>query len=332
MELCGIIKFGGNVMKRKLLVILIMAFLTVNLSGCVNEKATITTTVYAVKYLVEQIAEDKVYVEYISTNEYIQNSKIVKNYDEILSKTTLFLYINELEPYLDVYQSLLDKYDCEIIDLANLSAIYGFKRYTKVTTDNVLTFKESDYYEDESFQYVDLYTKDPFIWLDPIAMSSMASTIKQWLVNYYPEDTLTFENNFKELQTTLIRMDAEYQSLRHLDDVKIVTVTPCFGNWQKLYGVEVYPLTVSKYGVLPTEEQLDFIKHEIKASGVKYIVYDDTLPEQYLELYNQIKDELKLEVIELSSLSILSNDDIEKNKDYITIMYENLTALEKAFK
>ena len=46
-------------MKRKLSVILIMAFLTINLSGCVNEKATITTTVYAVKYLVEQIAGDK---------------------------------------------------------------------------------------------------------------------------------------------------------------------------------------------------------------------------------------------------------------------------------
>ncbi len=319
-------------MKRKLLVILIMAFLTVNLSGCVNEKATITTTVYAVKYLVEQIAGDKVNVEYISTEEYIQNAKLVKNYDEILSRTTLFLYINELEPYLDVYHDLLYKYDCEVIDLANLSAIYEFKRYTRVTIDNVLTYIETDYYEDESFEYVDLYTKDPFIWLDPIAMSSMASTIKDWLKTYYPEDTLTFENNFKELQNTFVRMDAEYQTLKEIDNVKFVTVTPCFGNWQKLYGVQVYPLVISKYGVLPTAEQLEIIKNEIKENEVKYIIYDDTLPEMYLELYNQIKDELKLEVIELSSLSILSIDDIEKNKDYITIMYENLTALEKAFK
>ncbi len=319
-------------MKRKLLVILIMAFLTVNLSGCVNEKATITTTVYAVKYLVEQIAGDKVNVEYISTEEYVQNAKLVNNYDEILSRTTLFLYINELEPYLDVYQNLLYNYDFEVIDLANLSAIYGFKRYTKVTVDNVFTFKETDYYEDECFEHVDLYTKDPFIWLDPIAMSSMASTIKDWLIAYYPEDTLTFENNFKELQTTFVRMDAEYQSLKEISDVKFVSVTPCFGNWQKLYGVEVYPLVISKYGVLPTEEQLEVIKNEIVENNVKYIIYDDTLPEMYLELYEQIKEELKLKVIELSSLSILSADDIEKNKDYITIMYENLTALENAFK
>ncbi len=319
-------------MKRKLSVILIMAFLTINLSGCVNEKATITTTVYAVKYLVEQIAGDKVNVEYISTDEYIQNAKLVKNYDEILSRTTLFLYINELEPYLDVYHDILYSYDCEVIDLANLSAIYGFKRYTKLEVDNVFTFKETDYYEDECFEYVDIYTKDPFIWLDPIAMSSMASTIKDWLKAYYPEDTLTFENNFKELQTTFVRMDAEYQSLKDMLNVKIVTVTPCFGNWQKLYGMEIYPLVISKYGVLPTEQQLDVIKNEIIENEVKYIVYDDTLPEMYQELFNQVKDELKLEVIELSSLSILSSDDVEKNKNYITIMYENLTALENAFK
>ncbi len=319
-------------MRRKLLVILIMAFLTINLSGCVNEKATITTTVYAVKYLVEQIAGEKVNVEYISTEDYIQNAKLVDNYDEILSRTTLFLYINELEPYLDIYHDLLYKYDCEVIDLANLSAIYSFKRYTKVTVDNVMTFKETDYYEDESFKYVDVYTKDPFIWLDPIAMSSMASTIKEWLVAYYPEDTLTFENNFKELQNTFVRMDAEYQSLNELEDVKFVCVTPCFGNWQKLYGVELFPLVISKYGVLPNEEQLEVIKQEIKENEVEYIIYDDTLPEIYLDLYNQIKDEFKLKVIELSSLSILSADDMEKSKDYITIMYENLTALENAFK
>ncbi|MGI6608675.1 MAG: metal ABC transporter substrate-binding protein [Erysipelotrichaceae bacterium] len=319
-------------MRRKLFVILIMAFLTVNLSGCVNEKATITTTVYAVKYLVEQIAGDKVNIEYISTDEYIQVAELVDNYDQILSNTTLFLYINELESYLDVYQDLLYKYDCEAIDLANLSAIYGFKRYTKVFTDNVLIYIETDYYEDESFENVDLYTKDPFIWLDPIAMSSMASTIKDWLIAYYPEDTLTFENNFKNLQNTFVRMDAEYQSLNEVEKVKFVTVTPCFGNWQKLYGIEVYPLVVSKYGVLPTEQQLEVIKHEIVENEVKYIVYDDTLPEMYQELYEKIKDELDLKVIELSSLSVLSADDIEKSKDYITIMYENLTALENAFK
>ena len=312
---------------------LIMAMLTTSLSGCANEKATVTTTVYAVKYLIEQLAGDKVDVEYISSDEFIQRANIVENYDEILQKTTVFFYIDELEPYLSLYPEILQDYSMKVINLASLSAIYDFKRYTTIKVGDESVIKEGPYYDSDLFEHVDIYNKDPFIWLDPIAMSSMAATIKDWLCSYYPEDTLTFENHFKELQQTFVRMDAEFQSLRDISNIKLVTLTASFGNWQRLYGIEVYPLILSKYGVLPTDEQLAYIESQIQANNVKYIVYDDTIiDEDMLNLYQQVKDDLNLTEIDLSSLSRLSENDIEKDKDYITIMYENLTALENAFK
>ncbi|MDO4378367.1 MAG: zinc ABC transporter substrate-binding protein [Erysipelotrichia bacterium] len=320
-------------MKKKMLVFLIIALLSTDLYGCANEKATVTTTVYAVKYLVEQLAGDKVNVEYISSDNFIQRATIVDNYDDILQKTTVFLYIDGLEPYLSLYPEILQNYDMELINLANLSAIYNFKRYKLIEVGDESVLREEEYYSSDLFEHVDEYDKDPFIWLDPIAMSSMAVTIKDWLCSYYPEDTLTFENRFKELQQIFVRMDAEFQSLNDISNIKFVTVTASFGNWQKLYGVEVYPLILSKYGALPTEEQLAFIESQIRENDVKYIAYDDTIVEQdMLDLYERVKTDLGLEEIDLSSLSRLSQDDIEKNKDYITIMYENLTALEKAFK
>ncbi len=320
-------------MKKKLLVLLIITLLAGNLAGCTNEKATVTTTNYAVKYLVEQLAGERVDVEYISTDAFIQRANLVQNYKEILSRTTLFLYIGELEPYIDVYPEIFTNYKFDAINLASLSAIYDFKRYTTVSAGNgVFIVQESDYYDSELFDAVDLYHKDPYIWLDPIAMSSMASTIKDWLCSYYPEDTLIFENNFHNLQQNFVRMDAEYQELKKLNNIKIVTVTCSFGNWQKLYGVQVYPLILSKYGALPTEEQLKYIEDTIKDEDVKYIVYDDTLPSDMQKLYERVKEDLSLETIELSSLSRLSPADIEKNKSYTTKMYENLTNLEKAFK
>ena len=320
-------------MKKKILMFLIMAMLATSLCGCANEKATVTTTVYAVKYLIEQLAGEKVDVEYISSDEIIQRATIVEDYDEILQKTTVFFYIDELEPYLDIYPEILQNYDMTIVNLASLSAIYDFKRYTTIKVGDESVLKEDVYYDSTLFDHVDTYKKDPFIWLDPIAMSSMAATIKDWLCEYYPEDTLTFENRFKELQQTFVRMDAEFQSLKEISDIKLVTVTASFGNWQKLYGVEVYPLILSKYGVLPTDEQLAFIEQQIKANNVKYIVYDDTITdEDMLNLYQKVKDDLGLKEIDLSSLSRLSENDIEKDKNYITIMYENLTALENAFK
>lgn len=320
-------------MKKKIISFLIIALLSTNLYGCANEKATVTTTAYAVKYLVEQLASDKVDVEYISSDEFIQRATIVDNYDEILQKTTVFFYIDGLEPYMDIYPEILQNYDMEVINLADLSAIDDFKRYKLLKVGDETVLREEEYYDSELFAHVDTYGKDPFIWLDPIAMSSMAATIKEWLKSYYPEDTLTFENRFRELQQTFVRMDAEFQSLKDIDGIKFVSLTASFGNWQKLYGIEVYPLILSKYGALPTDEQLAFIENEIKQNNVKYIVYDDTITdEDMIALYEKVKSDLSLSEIELSSLSKLSENDIEKNKNYITIMYENLTALEKAFK
>ena len=318
-------------MKKKTIIALIIAMLTCCLTGCVNQRATVTTTIYPVKYLIEQLAGDRVDVEYISTDEFIQRAEMVPKYKDILERTTLFIYVGELEPYMDVFESEIMSYKFEILNLANLSAVNKFKRYTTVTVNNTTVTTESDYYNSDLFDMVDMYDKDTFIWLDPIAMASMASTIKDWLQSYYPEDSLIFENNFKTIQANMVRMDAEYQSLKNLN-VKLVTVGCTFGNWQKPYNVQVFPLIMSKYGVLPSDEQLAFIKKTIVENDVKFIVKDETLPEDMMALYEQVRDELKLKEISLSSLSKLSDEDKDKNKDYMTIMYDNLISLEEAFK
>ena len=83
---------------------------------------------------------------------------------------------------------------------------------------------------------------------------------------------------------------------------------------------------------MPTEEQLAYIEKVITDNQVKYIVHDSTLPDDMQELYEKVKADLNLTEIELSSLSRLSDEDIEKNRDYKTIMYTNLTNLLDVFR
>lgn len=319
-------------MKKSVTLMLVIALLCGMLTGCEQKTPVITTTVYPVRFIIEELIGDKVTVEYLNTESFIQTATVREDYEAVLENTDLLLYIGELEPYMDIYEQKIQSYTFNIINLASLSAIDRFKRYTTSKVNDVVMIKESDYYEGEAFSSVDVYYKDPFIWLDPIAMASMASTIKDWLQKTFPEDALVIENNFKTLQATLVRMDAEYQNLKNLSDVKFVSIACTFGNWQKAYGVQVYPVVLSKYGVMPNEEQLEIIKQTIKDDKVAYIVNDPTLPEDMQALYELLKAELKLKEIKLSSLSVLSEEDIDKNKDYMTIMYENLVALESAFK
>ncbi|MBQ7223878.1 MAG: zinc ABC transporter substrate-binding protein [Erysipelotrichaceae bacterium] len=320
-------------MKKRVKLLIIIAMMLTYLSGCENKRATICTTVYPVKYIIEQLAGNKVDVEYITEDVFIQRAGMVDNYKSILEKTTLFVYIGELEPYMDLYETDIQGYSFDIINLAQLSAIDKFKRYTtSVTETGMRVVTESEYYPESEFDLVDVYNKDPFIWLDPIAMSSIASTIKSWLIEKYPEDTLYYENSFKALQADLVRMDVEFRALISLDNVRIATIGATFGNWQKTYGVEVYPIVLSKYGALPDDKQLAIIKQTMLNNGVEYIAWDDTLPQEFLDLAETVAEDLNLTKIRISSLSRLSDNDKAKNKDYMTIMYENLNALETVFK
>ena len=219
------------------------------------------------------------------------------------------------------------------IDLSTMNAVYDFKRYTPVIAEGEVTYIESPYYRDKAFDYIDTDQKDLYLWTDPIAMLSMAKDILNWLNTTFVEDELIFDENFTRLETELINLDAQYQSLASNNIannkvIRFVSMTASFGNWQKTYGLEVYPVILSKYGALPNAEQLALIKQRILEDGVKYIVYEPNMTEDMIALFNELQEELGLTRVELNNLSSLSAEDDAAGKDYLSIMYENLKVLE----
>jgi zinc transport system substrate-binding protein len=87
-------------------------------------------------------------------------------------------------------------------------------------------------------------------------------------------------------------------------------------------------LILSRYGALPSTTQLALIKERIKTDEVKMIVHEPNLSEDMEALYNEVKTELELTSIELHSLTFLTEQNLLDNKDYKTIMFENLDVLE----
>ena len=85
---------------------------------------------------------------------------------------------------------------------------------------------------------------------------------------------------------------------------------------------------MSRYGVIPNSTQLNIIKESIIQNNVRYIAYEPNLGDEYRELFNLLVEELDLTVINLSNLTSLSEADKENNKDYLSVMLENLRLLE----
>lgn len=306
-----------------------MVLLVSTLNGCSTSKPLICTTVYPVEYLVKRIGGDFVDVCSLSDGPIIQRATIKSNYQQLIDQATVIMTMGQLEPYLQIYLADLRRSRVDIVDLASTSVIYEFKRYTTAYVAGSEVTLESKYYEGMEFDRVDIYGKDPILWIDPIATTSMAKHIRDWLVENYPEEKKLFEDNYVALASELARLDAEFQSLKTRKlSMKFVSITPSFGNWQKAYGVSVYPIILSRYGVIPSDEQMQIIKQRIIDDGVQYIAFEPNLNEELREIYNQLRSELNLTQINLHNLHTLTQNDIDGNKDYLTIMFENLSLLE----
>ncbi|MBQ6490469.1 MAG: zinc ABC transporter substrate-binding protein [Solobacterium sp.] len=294
-------------------------------------RSQVAYTVYPVGFLLQRLAGDTITAKSVQNDEIVQRAQLREDYKEILSDSQVFMHIGQLEPYLTVYSSEINQLANEQLDLSTLNAVYDFQRYTQVIADGEITYVESPYYRGEEFQMIDTDIQDLYLWTDPIAMLSMAKDIRDWLIATYPDEKSIYEVNFTRLETDLINLDAQYQALATANEkndkvIRFVSMTASFGNWQKTYGFQVYPVVLSKYGVLPNSKQLELIEERIRTDGVKYIVYEPNMTDDMVSLFNRIEDDLGLRRVELSNLSSLTGS--ESGKDYLSIMYENLNALE----
>ena len=303
------------------------------LTGCIETKRYIAYSVYPVGYLINRIAGDKVNTISIQTDEMVQVSNIVDNYEEILKDSTYFFHIGKLEPYLDLYSNEITETGVEIVDLSVLNSIYKFQRYTLVYVDGKESYVEGPYYNSELFDKIDTNDNDLMLWMDPIGMLSMANDIYQLLSTNYVEGATAFKDNYSKLESDLIGLDASYQNLstrlkKENKTIKFVSISASFGNWQKAYGFQIYPVCLSKYGALPSDEELEIIKKRIIDDEVKYIAYEPNMNEDMLNLFNQLETELGLTRVNLNNVSSLTVSQSANNKDYLSLMYENLNVLE----
>ncbi len=317
-------------MKKRIWLCLFLSLMT--LTGCRSVTPKVVYTVYPIGYIFDRLAGDRVEKVSIQEDVIVQRATVDDSYEWILEDASLFLHIGTLEPYMEIYGATIRE-TTPTLDLSIKSSIYSFKRYTRFNVDNVESWVETDYYSDEVMSTIDTNTRDLYLWTDPISMVSMAREIKGWLQTVFPEDASIIEDNFLALESDLIRLDADYQNLSSQlklegQTVKFVSMTASFGNWQRTYGFQVYPIILSKYGVLPTDEQLEVIKQRIINDGVEYIAYEPNMSEDMVELFNKLETELDLVRVNLSNLSSINETQKNENMDYISIMYENLSTLE----
>ena len=322
-----------NKYMKKICKFITILLIVLMLSGCVNTKPYVAYTVYPIGYALNRISGGIIDSRSIQTNTMVQVATVNEEYQDILENSSYFFHIGNLEPYLDIYRDEIKETGVKTNDLSSLNAIYKFQRYSLVYVDGKEQFIEGPYYNSDLFAKVDTNENDLLLWMDPIGMLSIANDIYNVLASNYVEEAARFKKNYKALESDLISLDAAYHALalelqKENQTIKFASISASFGNWQKAYGFQVYPISLSKYGALPTDAELEVIKKRIVDDGVKYIAYEPNMTEEMTLLFNEIEDELGLTRVYLNNISSLTPTQIANNKDYVSLMYENLNVLE----
>lgn len=311
----------------KILILLLVA--SQFLVGCSRKKIKVAYTIYPVQYLLEEIGKDNVETVAFSTDRMITRSQLVDNYKEVLKDVDNLFIMGEVEPYLDIINQDLIDANTNVVDLSLKSGVLNFSRLTKVDVENQQVNVTNSYYENPIFDSVDKYNVDPYLWLDPITMTSMANQVRNYLVSVDPDNTNYYNENFNQLKIELAYLDANFLELRSGYKFSFATMTPSFGIWQNNYNYSISPIILSKYGVLPTEQQLELIKVRLISDGVKYLIVEENLDADVLALAEELASELDLEKVTLSNLAFRSSEEVDQDLDYLQIMNKNLSILEK---
>lgn len=314
-------------MKKVIRIVASLLLVTSMLVACQPKRHKVAYTVYPVQFLLEEIGGERVETYAFSNEKNVMRSQLVEDYKDIIKNVDTIFTIGGLEPYLDIInQDILD-YSPNVIDLGSKGAVIPFGRYSSGYLDSVVVEAETQYYENPLFENIDTYTNDPYIWLDPIMMTSMANEILTYFVSIDPDNTDYYQSNFENLKMELAYLDANYAELKQNNNVAFASMIPAFGRYANNYGYSVSPIMISKYGNLPTKAQLEVIKVRLINDGVRYLIIEDNLDKDIVDMANSLADELDLEILNVSSLSALTTKQINEGLNYIDVMNENLQVL-----
>jgi zinc transport system substrate-binding protein len=276
---------------------------------------TIYTTVYPLQYFAEAIGGNAVHVETIyppgsdeHTFEPTQKDMMM------LADADLFFYIGfGLEGFVEKAKK----------SLANENVIM-------VATGENIHFEDDATTHEEEEASADGHAHgdvDPHVWLDPIYAKELAETIKDTLVEHTPENEEMYEKNYQAVVNKLDELNNKFIEIAdNAKNKKMIVSHGAYGYWEERYGMEQISISGLSSSSEPSQKQLEKIIKTAKEDNMHYIFFEQNISSSLTDI---VQNELNADPLVLHNLSVRTDEDIKENRDYFSIMNDNLEALKK---
>ena len=166
---------------------------------------------------------------------------------------------------------------------------------------------------------------DPHFWLDPTRLASVGDAVAADLSVLDPPHASSYAANAAALRGDLTDLDHEFAAgLASCERHVIVSSHDAFGYWSR-YGIEVAPVAGLTPDAEPTPAGIARLQQLIRHDGIT-TVFSERLASPALT--DSLAHDLGLRTEVLDPIEGLTSEDADEN--YLTLMRENLTALEEA--
>lgn len=284
--------------KTKYLLLFILFLIPMTLTtGCTNDSMDnieIIVTNYPNEYVVKNLYGDhatitSIYPDGVDIDDYNISNKQKQDY----SKKDLFVYNGLLEKERNLAVDLLAMNpDLKIIDTAYVL--------------------ETDYSPEE-------------LWLNPSSLLMMSQNVRLGLEEYITSTYLKKEVDtaYDKLKIELSELDAEYRLAVDSTNNKKIIVADSALNYLEKFGLEVICIDSDA-----SQKTLSVAEELIQSSSASYIMMfkGQKLNDNAKKLMEVYKDVKK---IELHKLDNISDNERSEDKDYMSIMKDNLELIKK---
>ena len=112
--------------------------------------------------------------------------------------------------------------------------------------------------------------------------------------------------------------------INEAENKDIIVSHAAYGYWESRYGLEQISVSGLSTSSEPSQKDLEKIIETAKEKNINYIFFEQNVSSKITEI---VQNEIGAEALVLHNLSTRTDEDIKKNRDYFTIMEDNLQSL-----
>lgn len=169
---------------------------------------------------------------------------------------------------------------------------------------------------------------DPHIWLSPELAKKQAKTILAGLVLVDPENTAYYQDRERKLAEEIEKLQIEFrEGLASCKKREIITSHDAFAYLADEFGLTQVAIAGISADVEPSTKQMAEVVRVAKEKEVRYIFFESMVSPKLSET---VAEEVGAKTLVLDPLEGIGESDMEKGRNYLTVMRDNLANLQIA--